>query len=326
MSGEAAAPRPAWVDAAPLAEALPYDALVEALRRAFAEGCVQPPRAHLALGPQEADGTLLLMPAWRPGAAAGTKLVTVFPRNAARGLPSVHGVYVLFDGATGAPRAILDGTELTRRRTAAASALAASFLARADAATLVVVGTGALAPHLARAHAAVRPIRRIAVWGRRAERARTLAAQLAAALPGVAVEAAPELAAAVAEADIVTCATLATEPLVRGAWLRPGAHLDLVGGFTPAMREADDEAVRRARLFVDTREGALREAGDLVQPLRAGVIAETDVRGDLFALCRGEARGRTGADEITLFKSVGCALEDLAAAELALARLGEAAT
>jgi ornithine cyclodeaminase len=184
-----------------------------------------------------------------------------------------------------------------------------------------MVGTGALAPQLVRAHAAARPIAEVAIWGRAPDKAERLATALAAALPGVAVRAVHDLESAARAADIVSCATLATEPLIRGAWLGPGQHLDLVGAFRPDMREADDEAVRRARVFVDTRAGALTEAGDVVQPLAAGVIAERDIQGDLFDLARG-APGRQGADEITLFKSVGTALEDLAAARLVAERLG----
>jgi hypothetical protein len=195
--------------------------------------------------------------------------VTVFPGNATCSLPAVHGTYVLLDAATGVPAAVLDGTALTLRRTAAASALAASYLARPDSAVHLMVGTGALAPHLIVAHSGVRPIRQSLVWGRDAKKAAALAARLAAA--GIAATPVADLAAAAGTADIVTCATLAREPLIRGAWLKPGAHLDLVGGYTPEMREADDDAVVCARVYVDT-EAALQEAGDVVQPLLSGVL------------------------------------------------------
>jgi len=301
---------------------LDYPALVDALAAQFRAGAETPLRHHHSIKvPGGADATLLLMPAWQMGDALGVKLVTVFPDNGRRGLPAVQGVYLLLDGATGVPRALIDGPALTARRTAAASALAARHLARPDARRLLMVGTGTLAPHLVRAHAAVRPIAEVAIWGRAPAKAERLAAELAGALPGVAVRAVRDLESTVPWADIVSCATLATEPLIRGAWLRPGQHLDLVGAFTPKMREADDEVVRRARLFVDTRAGALKEAGDIVQPLAAGVIAERDIAGDLFDLARG-GPGRRGAEEITLFKSVGTALEDLAAARLVAERLG----
>ena len=299
---------------------LDFPSLIAALRDMFRAGCTVPLRHHHAIDPPAPDGhpgTLLLMPAWRDGDALGVKIVTVFPDNARRALPSVYGTYLLLDAATGMPRAVLDGTALTLRRTAAASALAASYLAREDSAVHLMVGTGALAPHLIAAHHAVRPIRETRVWGRDPRKAEALAAHLAAT--GIAAAAVSDLAAAAATADIVTCATLSPEPLVSGAWLKPGAHLDLVGGYRPDMRESDDDAIRLSRVFVDT-EAALHEAGDIVQPLRSGVLARGDIAGDLSGLVRGTCEGRRGADEITLFKSVGTALEDLAAARLAVGR------
>lgn len=298
---------------------LDFPSLIEALRTMFRDGCEVPPRHHHTVGSAAdgAPGTLLLMPAWRTGRSLGIKIVTVFPDNAGRALPSVHGIYVLLDAATGVPKAVLDGTALTLRRTAAASALAADFLARDDSAVHLMVGTGALAPHLVAAHAAVRPIRECLIWGRDPQKAASLAARLAKART-VATPVA-DLAAAVAAADIVSCATLAREPLIRGAWLKPGTHVDLVGGYTPEMREADDAAIAHARVYIDT-DAALREAGDIVQPLRSGALARERIVGDLFGLARGICAGRGDADEITLFKSVGTALEDLAAAELAVAR------
>ena len=230
----------------------------------------------------------------------------------------MHGTYLLLDAATGMPVALLDGTALTLRRTAAASALAAGFLARPDSAVHLMVGTGALAPHLAAAHRAVRPIRETRIWGRDPKKAAALAARLANS--GIAAAPVSGLEEAVAAADIITCATLAREPLIRGAWLRPGTHLDLVGGYTPDMREADDEAISRARVYIDT-DAALREAGDIVQPLRSGHLARERIVGDLFDLVRGICPGRRDPAEITLFKSVGSALEDLAAAQLVVDRL-----
>jgi len=301
--------------------ALDFPALIEALAAMFKAGCEVPLRHHHAIDvPGAPAATLLLMPAWQPGRALGIKTVTVFPGNAARSLPAVMGQYLLLDATTGAPKALIDGTALTLRRTAAASALASRFLSRRDAGHLLLVGTGALAPYLVRAHCAVRPIKRIAIWGRNPEHARALASKLD--LAGVAVEAAGNLEQAAGAADIVSCATLATAPLIRGAWLRPGQHLDLVGGFTPAMRETDDDAVRRAAVYVDTRAGAMKEAGDIVQPLASGALNPAAIMGDLFDLCRGTSPGRTGAETITLFKSVGTALEDLAAAQLVAERLG----
>jgi ornithine cyclodeaminase len=299
---------------------LDYPSLIEALRVMFRDGGEVPTRHHHPVAAASADnssGTLLLMPAWQAGRSLGVKIVTVFPDNSRRSLPSVMGTYVLLDAATGMPVALLDGTALTLRRTAAASALAADYLARPDSAVHLIVGTGALAPHLVAAHAAVRPIRETLVWGRDLAKATVLAARLA--VGGIDARPVSDLAAAAGNADTISCATLAREPLIRGEWLKPGAHVDLVGGYTPEMREADDTAIERAAVYIDT-EGALHEAGDIVQPLQSGRLARDGIIGDLFGLTRGECRGRRDADEITLFKSVGSALEDLAAAELAKSR------
>ncbi len=311
-----AAPR--WLDADTVRARLPFPALVERLAQAFADpSMVVPQRHHHTIPvPDAPDATLLLMPAWRSGSYLGLKSVTVFPGNGRRSLPAIMGVYLLMSGETGAPVALLDGPMLTVRRTAAASALAARFLARPDAHRLTVIGTGALAPHLAEAHASVRSITHITIVGRDLAKARQTAAALAPLQ--VQVEATTDVAGAVRGAHIVSCATLAQEPVVQGAWLAPGTHLDLVGGFTPAMREADDAAILRAELYCDTRAGALHEAGDLVQPLKAGLITDASIRGDLFDLVIASALRRSGADAITLFKSVGTAIEDLAAAELAV--------
>src|SRR5579875_1383119 len=289
------------IAAAEVEAALDETTLIEALRAMFREDCATPVRTHHTVAvPGAPDATLLFMPAWQSGREIGVKLVTVHPGNADRGKPSVQGIYVLIDATTGNVLALMDAPTLTVKRTACASALAA--------------------PHLARAHAAARPIRSVRIWGRNPAKSEALARRLAQS--GLAVEAATDLEAAVAEADIVSCATMTHEPLVHGAWLRPGQHLDLVGGYTPAMREADDEAVRRARVFVDTRAGATKEAGDIVQPLQSGVLREAAIQGDLYELCRGARPGRQGPGEITFFKSVGAALEDLAAARLVLDKSG----
>lgn len=309
------------IPAAEIADVLTFPELVETLRGAFRTGSVTPLRHHHAIAlPDQPDATLLLMPSWTDFAAQGhsdrgfigVKIVSVFPGNASRDHATVSGVYLLMSGRSGEPLALIDGTTLTLWRTAAASALAASYLARQDAYRLVMVGAGALAPYLIDAHAAVRPVRQVLVWNRSADAAGRLAARMAGRKFSIAVT--TDLETAVRGADIVTCATLSQEPLIHGDWLPDGVHVDLVGGFRPDMREADDAAIRRARLFVDTRNGALAEAGDLVQPLQSGLIGEDDIAADLFDLTRGEHAGRHDQDQITLFKSVGSALEDLAAA------------
>jgi len=309
------------IPAADIADVLTFPELIETLRSAFRSGVHTPARHHHAIDlPDQADATLLLMPSWTDFAAQGhsdrgyigVKIVSVFPDNSSRERATVSGVYLLMSGNSGEPLALIDGKSLTLWRTAAASALAASYLARQDAHRLLMVGAGALAPYLIDAHAAVRPIRQVLVWNRSAEAAGRLVARMTGR--EFTITAITDLESAVRGADIVTCATLSQQPLIRGDWLPGGAHLDLVGGFRPDMREADDAAIRRARLFVDTREGALAEAGDLVQPLQSGLIGKDDIAADLFDLTRGKRAGRRFHDQITLFKSVGTALEDLAAA------------
>jgi ornithine cyclodeaminase/alanine dehydrogenase-like protein (mu-crystallin family) len=306
------------LNAAALAARLDRRSLIDALDAAFREPCCAPMRQQYRLEPAEPGGrggTLLVMPAWRTGGALGIKLATVFPDNALRGLPAVSASYLLLDAATGQPRAILDGAELTLRRTGAASALASRALSSPDAARLTMVGTGRLAPHLIESHALVRPIREVRIWGRHPEHARALAASLATA--ELSVEGTDDLEAAVRWADIISCATLSRGPLVRGAWLKAGQHVDLVGAFTPEMREADDEAIARAELFVDTRAGALEESGEIIGAIARGIIDVSAIAGELSELAAGRFK-RSGPAAITLFKSVGCALEDLAAAQLAL--------
>ncbi|RUJ24161.1 ornithine cyclodeaminase family protein [Pseudomonas aeruginosa] len=280
---------------AEVAERLSYPQLIEALRIGLAKPCSAPLRSCHAL---PAQASLLQMPVWQAGEGIGVKLVTVFPGNGARGLPAVAAVFALFDGEDGRPLALLEASELTARRTACSSALAADYLARDDARRLLVVGCGTLAAHMVRAHACVRDYRHIDIWGRDPAKAAALAARLR---------------AAVEAADCVSCVTTSREALVRGAWLKPGVHLDLVGAFLPSMRETDALAVVRARVVVDTRAGALEEAGDLLQAIAEGAIGREAISTELRDLLGGAGR-RGDPGEITLFKSVGYALEDLVAA------------
>lgn len=293
--------------------ALPFPGLISALRAMFISGCEAPPRHHHDVAvPGEPHGTLLLMPAWLPGRYMGLKQVSVFPGNSARGLPSIFGSYLLSSAVTGELLAIIDGGELTARRTAAASALAASYLARADASVMLMTGTGRLSANLIEAHMAVRPLKTVFIWGRDLAKAEPIVRRAEAL--GLEAVATSDLAGAARQADIISCATLSTAPLIRGEWLKPGAHLDLVGAFKPDMRETDDACVTRASLFVDTRAGALSEGGDILQPIASGLITADSIAADLAELARGHHAGRTGDDEITLFKSVGASLEDLAGA------------
>lgn len=298
---------------------LSYPALVEVLREGFRAEVTAPLRHHHPIDRgDKAEGFMLLMPAWSDlknsdDGYLGVKLINVFPDNGEIGEPGVQASYILMKGRSGAPLAMIDGKKITTWRTAGASALAASYLARNDANKMVMVGAGAMAPYLIRAHASVRPIEEVIIWNRNVDHAVELAKSLEGTSDFV-VAVSQDLEAAVRTADLVSCATFSTEPLVKGEWLKPGAHLDLVGAFTPDMRESDDEAIRRADVYVDTRVGALAEGGDVVQPIKNGIISEDDVIGDLFDLTCGDVSGRTSDDAITLFKSTGASLEDLAAA------------
>jgi alanine dehydrogenase len=300
--------------ASELARLAPYSALIESLREGFRGNIATPARHHHETSEVS---TLLLMPAWS-AAYTGLKMVVVKTDNAALNLPTVQASYLLIDNTTGETVAMMDGTELTRRRTAAASALAASYLARGDASTLVLVGAGALGAHFVRAHAAVRTIRHVFIYNRSMPKAVALCSELIA--DGFEVSAVSDLEKAVRAADIVSCITTSTEPVVKGAWLKPGTHVDLAGAFKPTMRETDGDLVARARVYVDTREGALSEAGDLLQARDEGKFDFDTVQGDLFELCRRTAKGRQTPAEITLFKSCGTALEDLAAATMVYLR------
>lgn len=297
---------------------LDWRPLVDALKVAFRKGAESPPRPHYDITvPGEPNGNLLLMPAWRQGGHIGLKTVTVFPGNATRSEPSVNAQYLLFSATTGALVAIMEAGALTARRTAAASALASSYLSRQDSKRLLIVGTGRLSPNLAAAHASVRDFDDIAIWGRDASKAQKIVEELV--TMGLPARAAQGLEKEARAADVVSCCTLSHDPLIRGEWLKPGAHLDLVGAFTPQMKEADEAALVRSRVFVDTFEGALSESGELVQALKSGALKRSDIKASLFELSRGEHPGREHALDITLFKSVGCSLEDLAAAELCVA-------
>lgn len=312
------------VTADDITSVLTYGALIDALADAFRSDIEVPVRHHHTIEQPGRDATLLLMPAWtvgesKAGRYLGCKVVTIFPDNVQYNRSSLYGQYLLMAGDTGEPLALIDGRALTAWRTAAASALASRFLSREDASHLVMIGAGALAPHLVRAHCNVRALKRVTVWNRTKARAVSMAFGLA--VTGIETEVTDDLEEAVREADIVCCATLSATPLIKGAWLKKGAHVDLVGGFTPKMREADDQVVKRARGYVDTRAGATKEAGDIVVPLRKKIIARSTIRGDLSDLCRGKVKGRTAPSQITLFKSVGTAIEDLAAAILVWSRL-----
>lgn len=309
-------------------DALPWGSLIEALSEIFVRDDVRSPiRHHHTLNvPGEPAATLLLMPAWIEGEYLGVKQVNVFPGNSARNLPGLSSHYMLSCGQSGRPLALLDGNELTARRTAAASALASRLLSRADASNLLMVGAGRMGRRLIPAHMSVRPIQTLQVWDRNEATSAALVAELRDSGIDARVCLSERLRQVAGEADIISCATMATEPVVFGDWLKPGAHLDLVGSFTPSMRETDNAAMQRCALFVDTRAGALSETGDLIIPIREGAIGADKIVAELAELCRGQHAGRAALADpeqaLTLFKSVGDSREDLAAAILAYRNQG----
>ncbi len=309
-------------DEAETSERLPFPQLIDALADGFSKGCVSPIRHHHHIKKaRQPEATLLLMPAWsnsdEPQQYLGVKLVTVFPGNAEKGIPGLTSTYILYDGDTGRQIAMMDGNTITARRTVATSALAAKYLARSNAKTLLVIGAGRVASLIPDAYLAVRNIESIIIWDVNPAMAASFVERLT--KRGLKASVATDLETAVKTADIISAATLATDPIIRGAWVHPGTHIDLIGGFTPKMRETDDEAVRRSSIFVDTPE-AMIEAGDLVQPLANGTIADSAIRGTLAQLTSGAIRGRQNDEEITYFKAVGSALADLTSAKLVFGR------
>ena len=292
---------------------LDWPGLIETLRRGLAAAQAEaPPRQVLTIPhPDGGEGHLLIMPAWQAGRAVGVKVVTFFPGNAARGQATINAGYLMFDGSDGRFVAAMDGDALTARRTAAASALAADYLARKDARVLLICGTGQLAAAAAQAHAAMRDYQQILIWGRSADKAAAIADALARA--GLPARVCSDLEAGCRGADVISAVTASTRPFILGEWLAPGSHLDLIGGFKADMRECDDLAVTQARIFVDGRAGALL-AGDLAQPIQAGLLDSSRIAGDLVELIQGRIAGRENKAERTVFKSAGMSQEDLLAA------------
>jgi alanine dehydrogenase len=310
---------PVMLTEAAVADALPWGDLIAQIEAVITDPKGESPdrTVHTVPVPGGADGTLLMKPAWVTGEVIGVKVVTVFPDNGAIDLPTIQSGFLLFDGRTGSLVGTCAANELTARRTAAASAVGAKRLSRVDARRLLIVGTGALAPMAARAHAFVRDYDTIEVWGRRPEKAAAIVAALVA--DGLPAEVCFDLDVGVGRADVISTSTGSTSPLVRGALLQPGTHVDLVGAFNGTMRESDDDVMARGSVFVDTRSDAVL-AGDLAGPLAGGVLSIDGIRADLAELVSGAHPGRVSAEEITVFKSAGLALEDVAAAQLAFGR------
>ena len=307
-----------YIDPDSVAKALPYNELLEGLREIYRVEGMSAKRDLVDLEQiNNTKGTCMaFMPAWGPGHDLTTKIFTLFPDNPKLGLPTINALIFVFDPTTGRPKAIVDGTEVTRRRTACMSALAADYLARADSKHLVVCGAGALAPHAAMAHACVRPIESIGIWARRTDAAESVVEYLRSQRKDLEIYVVSDLPEACRRADIVSSQTSSPDPIVFGKWINPGTHMDFVGSHDPDRRECDDEAVRISKIYVDVMETAMKEAGDILIPLRSGAIDRAQIIGDLSDLTRERVAGREEDSEVTLFKSTGSSLADLAAAEL----------
>jgi len=306
-----------YIDRQAIRSVITFPELIHKLSNAFqANQVTTPPRHHHEYqGTRNGEAsTLLLMPSWKYGEDLGVKMVTVSPDNSQNGLPAVNGIYVLFDAATGMVKAILDGAELTAWRTAATSALASSHLSRQDSSKLLMIGTGALAPYLIKAHASVRPIEKVIIWGRNKVKAEQVAKELH--HEDLDISIADNLNESISTADIISCATLSSTALITGKDVDTGQHIDLVGAYRKDMRESDDALIKKVSIYIDTKT-AIDECGDLYQPINQGIINAEDIKADLFQLCSSQnSSGRVSNDEITLFKSVGHALEDFVAAQL----------
>ena len=297
-----------------ISEHLDYKKLIEALREIFQSDYTMPVRHHhFYKTPEGDDNTLILMPVWN-NEYMGMKQVTVAPANATRNMPSIFAQYILSDSKTGQPLAMMNATELTSRRTACTSALASSYLSREDSENLLIVGGGSVAKHLVQAHLAVRNFKKVSVWMRNSTKMSEFVADLK--NQGIAVEAVTNLEEAARNADLISCATLSKTPIIKGEWVKPGTHLDMIGSHKPDTRETDDDAIRKSSIFVDSRAGALHETGELALPIANGILSEKDVKADIVELVKDIHPGRTSTDEVTLFKSAGLAIEDLAAALL----------
>ena len=289
--------------------------LIEELKYYFSKNKVIVPMRHHHDFPNpkvNAESTLLLMPAWNPSKNAGVKIVTISPEIGQFNLPAIKGAYIYFYAIKGNVKAILDAKNLTIKRTAAASALASVYLSRQDSNSMLMIGTGALSVNLIKAHASVRPIKNVFVWGRDFEKAKVIAIELK--NEDFNTQPIKKISEKISDVHIISCATLSKTPLILGKYLRKGQHIDLVGSYRKDMREADDDSIKRASVFVDTFQGGLKESGDIFIPLQNGTLKESDIKADLFLLSSEAKLGRINANEITLFKSVGHALEDLAAA------------
>ena len=309
-----------FFDADDVRRAVGVDRLIDAVEAAYRDVATGRDRSPLRSHVELADGSLLIMPGVRDdGAGASVKIVTVMPANAARGLPTIHALVVWIDAATGRPLAVVDGATVTAMRTGAASGVATRILARIDAETLTIIGAGAQAEWQLRAVLAVRPIRRVHVVGRDPERTSAFAERMGAAV-GVPVAAAKDREAAVRDADVLCCATTSSQPVFDAAWLTAGAHVNGIGAFRVGMVELPPALFGRAAVVaVDARHAAIAEAGDLVAALERGLLDEESLV-EIGSLPREWAAARDPS-AVTVFKSVGLAIQDVAATELIAERL-----
>ena len=304
-----------YIDARTISESLTYTELVASLKDAFAQIHDVPERLHYSIGERLGiDVRLLVMVAWGGAHYLGIKMVTLNPDNPAQGLPSLSGIYCLFNGKTGQPLAILDGAELTAFRTAAASMLAARYAMTDSPQNVLVLGAGNLSSYFIKAYAETMKPVQIGLWSRDVSKAEKVVEQLE--LNEVSLSVIHDLESAVKQANVISTLTSSTQPLFPGEWCQPGCHLDLVGAYRPDMRETDDKLISRAMIYVDNYEAVLKEAGDIILPLEAGIISRQDICAELSELARGEIVTPMADKDLTVFKSVGSAVEDLAAAAL----------
>ena len=295
--------------------ALPYPLLVDALAQGLQQFAQTPARSFFS--PNQDASCVMIMPAWRPHQMMGVKLVSVWPENNAKGESAVSAVYVMISCLDGRPLAVLDGTELTLRRTAAAAALAAKRLARENSETLAVLGTGSLSVPLVQAHTDTMRFKNVLVWGRQFHKTQRVVKQLKEL--GIEVRAMGDLEETLALSDVVAVATTATEPFLKADWVKPGTHISLVGAFTPQMAEAEPVLMARSQLFADCRASVPEKGGEVFQAIKQGLVLSSDIIADLAELTAQSDRSwRHDGQAITVFKSVGFALLDLIAAEVVM--------
>lgn len=295
--------------------ALGYPALVDALQDAYAKKFSMPPRQVFLLDDDDSNhDAFALLPSWNDD-VIGVKAFTYFP-SPKPGNKSLYSQILLFNRDGGQPLALVDGTSVTFWRTAGISGLATRLLSREDSQTLLLLGTGNLAPYMVHANASVRDLKRVIVWGRNAEKAQAVIDATSGQHAGIEFSVASDLQAACGEADIIVSATGSHEPLVMGDWVKPGTHTDFIGNHHATKRECDTELIVKSNVYADSRVNAFKEAGEILVPISEGKFAKDDIAGELTEMCAGSVALRESAEEITMFKSIGMAMSDLVGASL----------